>query len=192
MSQVSWGESWLCSPLVMQRRVFPPHPTQPPLMTSNDMPRTGQLAGLWDLARKGALPAAATSLLITGDWEPGTLIFMLFLSSFLCFSLLALKISFCYFSCQFTHPASFFSHLLFPLCSFSPFHLCPFLSFYFVLPVLIYFSFSFLLLPVASRRGFLNSLPFSAFSTKSIFLLFSLFNILPVYVFCRGFYHTSC
>lgn len=134
------------------------------------MPRTGQLAGPWDLALKGALPAAATSLLITGDWEPGTLTFIFSLLIFMLFSacsqdfILLLFLSF-YSSCLFFFPIYFF-----PLRSLSPFHLCPFLSFYFVLPGLIYFSFSFLLLPVASRRGFLNSLPFSAFSTKSTFI----------------------
>lgn len=48
------------------------------------MPRTGQLAGPWDLALKGALPAAATSLLITGAWDPAFSLLFPHFHAFLC------------------------------------------------------------------------------------------------------------
>lgn len=86
----------------------------------------------------------------------------------------------CSCSCHFTHPAAFLS-LLHPFAR-SPLFIDAFpSSFLFSLH-----SFAHLLFLVASRRGFLNSLSLSAFATKRVFLLFSPFNVLPIYIFSRA------
>lgn len=142
----------------------------------NDVvPLTGQLARQG--GAYGTWPGLVPSLMLpfhlssweSGNLEPRSLIFIFpHFHVFLC----SLQTSPCCFSCHFIHPASFFLSLFSPI-AFSPFYLCFFLSFYFILPFLIYFSFSFLFVLVASRRGFLNSLSFSAFSTRRIYFVFS-------------------
>lgn len=184
---MSRSQSWL-SDVVMKRTVCPPRPPPRSLSDISWWHHASSWAACWKGRAAGTWPGRVPPCRGHPTSHHGSLgaqhlpfspVFMLFSTHFSWFPL-------CCSSCHFTHPASFLISF-FPICCLSPFHLCAFLSFYSV-TFLTYFSFACLFLPGASRRGFLGSISFSAFSTRRIFLLFSLFNILPVCIFYRAFY----
>lgn len=118
------------------------------------------------------------------------------LSEFPCFSLL-LQISSLLLFLSFYSSASFFSSF-FPLCSFFPFHLCSFLSFFFVSPYFSHlFSIFILIFPggISDGEAFLVAFP-SQLLHRRIFLLFSLFNVFasvyPFLIFDRVLYCSWC
>lgn len=124
---------------------------------------------------RGALPAAAVSLLITDCWEPG-----LCLSLFSRFSLFLQMSSSLLFLFLFSLLLPF--HLFFPFAFFSPFHLCSSLSTFLLLTFLIYFSFTFSFLLKTGLETFLITLPFQSSPPEGFFFDFLLLtHFLPVF-----------
>lgn len=119
-------EQGLALPLTRDEEmgVFPPTPYPSfPWWPLNDMPLTNWTA-CWQGGAFGTWPGRVPSLRLPLHFsspEPGSLT-LSFLSSFSCFSLLALQIS----SCHFTHPAAFFPHLFFSPLLFLLFSSMPF------------------------------------------------------------------